>query len=500
MQESQNLAPDQMIHGYFVGLSQLAANTNAAKLREINQLTNTQVILERVHQQFSRSFLGWVKSNWPGLKTGDARFLQPLWADLGNSEVQFAVYGRDRRVQEWVIALRLSAERTRLWSTNLGQVVTAGAPAAVYGNLGASGWQVRLTNTPGVFRFVNASNWSLVAWTRENPTGLERSLRQLQARGTLRPATTNWLEIEWEGSRLPPELDIARLWGSTPTTSPRGSLALYGSGGYLRTRLNLHYAQDRSWHLNPWMVPTNIIMDPLVSFTALQGFDGWLNSNDKARMLGLNPMPNQLFVWALADTPFQTYTAIPVLQGSNTLVRMAGQLPEFIKACFPPNGVGTVVMHTNNAVIHWRGLPFIIPYLLNEAGPGGDYLTGGFFPTSMTNVAPMPPQLAAQVQNRTNLLFYDWEITQERLTQLQILVPLLCLLGPDPGLPAATPEARAHLERIANWIRAIAPRLGNTITEAVVDSPRELTILRKSHVGLNSWELIALSRWLSRLE
>jgi hypothetical protein len=47
------------------------------------------------------------------------------------------------------------------------------------------------------------------------------------------------------------------------------------------------------------------------------------------------------------------------------------------------------------------------------------------------------------------------------------------------------------------WLIPIAPMLGNTITEVTYKAPNEINIVRKSHIGLNSAELIFLSHWLA---
>jgi hypothetical protein len=46
------------------------------------------------------------------------------------------------------------------------------------------------------------------------------------------------------------------------------------------------------------------------------------------------------------------------------------------------------------------------------------------------------------------------------------------------------------------WLDAIEAKLGNTITEVTVQSPRELTLSRNAHAGLNGLELVTLAYWL----
>ena len=46
------------------------------------------------------------------------------------------------------------------------------------------------------------------------------------------------------------------------------------------------------------------------------------------------------------------------------------------------------------------------------------------------------------------------------------------------------------------WITAVGPKLGNTVTEVTANSPKEWSLVRKSHVGFTGAELVALARWL----
>jgi hypothetical protein len=494
---------DQLLNVYSVGLARLAGDTNAAKLRDIGRLPETKAILDRALQRITVSLIESCRSAWPALNPRQAHLLLPLWADLAQAETWFSAYGQQRKIDEWTLALRLKGDRTTLWNTNLWQALAA-TPAAKTTQLSpatavAPNWEVRLTNATGVFRLVAVSNWCVVAWARDKAVATDKFIRQLKG-GWGPPATTNWLVVSWDWETLPVACCPTWFPGRQPGSTPRGFFSLSGSSGYLRSHLALAYPREQSWNLERWNVPTNLLREPMVSFAAIQGFGSWLARNEKARLLEWDAFPNQLYVWALLESPFQTYAAFPVKDGSNSLARLANRAPDLIKACFPPRGVGALVMLTNQSTIQWRGLPFIVPYIHPEKGPEVDYLAGGLLPVITTNITPMDPQLAAQIQGRTNVLWYEWEITQERLLQLQVLVPLLGLLA-EPAEEKTTDAAtEAHLRLITEWIRAIAPRLGNAVTEAVVVSPKDLNISRKSHLGLNSSEIIALSRWLSQPE
>lgn len=485
---------------YFVGLDRLGSETNSMRFREVVALKESQAVEKLMEPGLSRSLLDCLKTGWPGLASSHSPSLDSLWTDLKHSEGRLTVFTREKQMDEWMLALRLKPERAALWSTNLWRIAATGTGAQASGTLaGFPGWALQMTNPAGTVRFTTVGNWSVIDWFRNRPAAADRLVQQLKTSDSLKAPSTNWLEIAFDRNLLPPNFFPGWLNGLLPDPSARGVLSVSGHGGYLRSRVKIQYDRDQKWQLEPWQIPTNIIMDPMVSFTALQGFGPWLASREKVRLLELNPPPNRAFVWALADTPFQTYAALPVQEGPDTLPHLAQRLPDFIRACFPPRGVGEVIMLTNQPVIQWSGLPFVIPYVSTAKAPSGQYLVGGLFPTVLTNTTPMPLELAAQVQGRTNLLFYDWEITQERLLQLQMLVPLLSLLSPEDLQSPAAAQPRGHQEIIAAWIKAMAPQLGNSVTEVVATSPREIQVVRKSHLGLSSVEIIALARWLNQL-
>src|SRR5439155_6807641 len=116
---------------------------------------------------------------------------------------------------------------------------------------------------------------------------------------------------------------------------------------------------------------------------------------------------------------------------------------------------------------------------------GLEFICGGLFPPARSPNPP-PPDLLAQFVNRTNLLYYDWEITEGRLSQWYLMSQLIAIIADKPQL--ATNYAGLP------WLQKIGAHLGNTVTEVSVNSPREWSLTRKSHLGLTGVELITLSR------
>ena len=98
-----------------------------------------------------------------------------------------------------------------------------------------------------------------------------------------------------------------------------------------------------------------------------------------------------------------------------------------------------------------------------------------------------PPSMLEQLTGQTNLLYYDWEITQDRLAQLRHLAVFLPLF-----LDLPNPEGTAASYK---WLDAIGSKLGNSVTEVSAASLNEVRVLRNSQIGFNGLELMALAYW-----
>jgi hypothetical protein len=126
--------------------------------------------------------------------------------------------------------------------------------------------------------------------------------------------------------------------------------------------------------------------------------------------------------------------------------------------------------------------------MLQPARDGKDeYLIGGLFPLPPKH-ASVPEDLFAQFRGRTNLVYYDWEITEHRLNHGKQFYQLASLIN-----RLRTPSTNTASKR---WLSEIGSKLGNTATEITQTSPQELVLVRRSHVGFTGFELATLSLWL----
>jgi hypothetical protein len=236
--------------------------------------------------------------------------------------------------------------------------------------------------------------------------------------------------------------------------------------------------------LEKWRMPTNTIHQPFVSFTAARGIAPWLEKQNWAQPYEILPVPNQGFIWALAQMPLQTFAAVPVPDASNALVQLDQKLSASTN--WQSHFMMPLTMEMTNNQISWTGLPFVAPKLEALHEPSGDFLFAGVFPNNPKG-KPLPPELLTLL-GQTNLVYYHWEITAERLKLLPQLTQLALMVTRHRQLDAQSAAGK--------WLAAVGPTLGNSVTEVTQTAPNQLTFVRKASGGLTAVELTALANWL----
>ncbi len=152
------------------------------------------------------------------------------------------------------------------------------------------------------------------------------------------------------------------------------------------------------------------------------------------------------------------------------------------------NGYISFDRATNGNGVTWGNLPDIKPFI-KSAGTGTDgWLFAGLLPDTNTDVTPPPAGLIQDVLRRTNLVYYDWEVTGPRLQ------PVL-QLGQTARQITRRPELALDSASLT-WLGQLIPRLGTSATIATRTGPAELTFYRRSNLGFNAVELHLLADWL----
>jgi hypothetical protein len=295
-----------------------------------------------------------------------------------------------------------------------------------------------------------------------------------------------------------PALSKLAGWGASPVKLGRLELAIAAQGEFLKTQGTIAFPETLSWNTSPWTVPTNLVHDPLVTFTAIRALGPFTTGTGfLADFLGKNLTGSQTFLWTQSEVPFQTYVAFASPKPDQELNRLAEELPARWNPKLATSGSGSMDWNTNGTVLQVTGLSLVVPQLFATNGPTGSWLAGGLAPPSpATSPEPIPQALLSQFIKRTNIVVYDWEITQERVGYWRVLSQIVPVIGQRSGL---TNEIAVRKPFIATerFLQELSENLGNTITEVTSSAPPELAFSRKSHLGLSGFEIVYLARWMT---
>jgi hypothetical protein len=471
-------SPDLMARVHFAGAEQISADTNAVAFTNLWCSPEAQALRDQTLGKLSRAPGTWFKSKIPAGASDGAAQLRPLLDDLLSAEWFLQLRDATNGSPEFALAIRLNAGRAQLWQTNLGNVLETWTEMSV--EKIRNGWELKKHLPPNLIRFVRAGDWVVFGGGQDKLPLSEELVRRILAEKRPAPAEKNdWLAADLDWPRL------ARWWPVLSAVDlPETRWQAIGSDGNLRVEGKLIFPQPLAMTLEKWRMPTNTIHEPLVSFTAVRGIAPWLEKQNWAQPYEISPVPNQMFVWALAQMPLQTFAAVPVPDAKKALAQFEQKLSA--NTNWQSHFMMPVTMVMTNDQISWRGMPFIAPNLRALHGPTGDFLFAEVFPNSPKS-KPLPPELFAQL-DRTNLVGYDWEITAERLKLLPQLTQLALMVTRHRQLDAPSAALK--------WLNRIGPTLGVAVTEVTQTAPNELSFTRKAPGGLTAFELTALANWL----
>lgn len=465
---------------HFAGLGHIATNASAAKL---NTLLNSPEAVVARKQVFDRLAVTLPETLFgvSAIRTNRSALLRPLLDDLAASKFLFETH--DEQAASWLLTVFLEPDQRAKWSTNLWQAADSPPVSLPALTAGGSAWSTKTKSG----HFLTVALFDDCLMVGRSATSAPSASSAAGGKAGPHPAlSTNLLDLVADLPRLRALLDLpaAISW-------PQFSVSVTAKGDALRSEATLKFANAAPWKLAAFRLPTNSVRDPLISFTAAQGFGDWLARQPEFKEWELKSAPNQFFTWARSDVPYNLLAAAPMSDASNTVVRAAPHALHTLGTNIAKAGIGRIAFTTNRTEIGWVGMPILVPFVRPAPESGDDFLLfgsmAGIIPSG-PNTNPPPAELLNQFLPRTNLVYYDWEITEAKLAQWVPIFQLTAMLSPTPSFPGA---AAAN-----QWLRAISPKLGNTISEVAAVSPTELKAVRRSDLGLTAIELAVLTRWL----
>jgi hypothetical protein len=499
--EATDNSPVATVH--WMGAARLTKEANATGFLKIWRLPETDRL--RAQTLDKLAIAPWLLSstNRPPATTNyatlvrenhSASLIRPLLDDLVQNECYLEVREAKPASAQVALAVRLDSKRAGFWETNLGAVFAAvsGSHAST-AQSAARAWEIQSVNSAhealALLRHVELTrtgDWTVLGFSPGQNEVFADLLGRIQHNQmpSATPSTNNWLEAIFDLRRLSSAL--AWSW-DLPLNWPLISLAINGDGANVQTRGQLHFRKPLPFEIEPWNIPTNLIHEPLHSFTAIQGIKPWLSSIKWWEDLHAPATPNQVFFWAQTGLPFVDYAAAPLTDASTTMAKLGPGIVNSMNPLLSSNRMGKWERATNSDGVVWTKVPIITPFVHSVRLDQGQFLFGGLSSLVVTSTPPPAGTLQALL-SQPQTVYFDREITGPRIDAWMYVGQLFRLIFRHEQLPAEASSVA--------WLKAAGPMLETSSTLVTKTTSTDLSLSRTSTVGLTGNELHLLADWL----
>ncbi len=479
-----------LVRLHWIGQERLYADTNATYLTNILLLPEAVKLGEGILHKLSRApwTLAAAATNVPATSNQASGLLLSLLRSLATHESYFEAQQRTNQPLNMALAIRLNSEAAALWRSNSASILAdlKGVTAIDLGETEQS-WRLENKGRTNFLRISKAGDWTLVGIGEEAnfvvADFVSRIQRENQPYASL--GSNYWLELDCD---LTPLLAALSIQWKLPIAAPRLSLVACGDGEYIKAQGEFSFSQPVPMDLEPWNIPTNVIREPLVSFAALQGLRPWLRNLKWMQDLQITNVPNQFFAWAIDSSPVHTYAITTLPDAAGFFDRFGPRLESEFNSWITNHTVSSAAFSKPNHGIDWVPVPLFTPTIQAIPSIDPDLLLGRFAPTLPPPGNPPPAELMNRFVTQQDMVYYDWEITGTRLEQWIFLGQSARVAFKRAQLPAGTATFQ--------FLKKVAPKLGNSITEVVQIAPATFKWVRKSHLGFTALELHLLADWL----
>lgn len=475
-----------ILRAHFIGSEQLFAAPDAAKLKEAWTRPSAAALRDELLTRTALLPSFWLGETLPKGAPAQAGLFRPLLEDALAHET----YLDCTAAPDLLLAVKVSEERARVWQTNLWQALVnwkLGQPAALK-LATAAGFELKTAGLPGAFRCLRAGEWIVVS--AGSASAREAALlANIKSSGRPAKPTGAWLDGE---------ANLARFDGWLPVLShfenlPVARFSLSNRADFVRTHATLTFPKSHGWKPEPWIIPSNQIHDPLVSFLAVRGMAPLFEAYKPLASLGYKPVPNQIIGWGYNALPFQFNYATPSRNVRQQLQPLTPRVATLIHGPQLNDYTGNIAWDTNAQRIIWRGLPLAMPHVAPLRDSGNDFLLLAGFPAMRPTNSP-PPGLYQAFMGRNDLVAFDFEITGSRLPHWRQYYQLAELTSRRPLTATNTPVQRWLMD-LQTWLEK-NPQSAESVSELRSSSASQMVLVRKSVTGLSAGELVTLGRWL----
>ena len=482
------VSPDAVTRVHWLGKGRLDLQANAYYLSRVWSLPETARLQAQTFDRFSTGAWRFLLGEAAAAQI-PAAVLRPLLDDLAREEVYLEVrVPTNAKPSQACFAIRVPTLRAGIWETNLAITAELLARRPAVADPARHGWTIQRTNAPDRITLTRIGEWTVVGiGPEQNPLCAEITARILRDAAPLPASPANfWLEADLDPARLAGVLGRA---ATLPKNMPRVSFNVTGDGGNVIVHGQLTFPEPLPIQLEPWHIPMDLVHEPLIGFTAIRGIQPWLASWKTWNDLQMGAPPDQLYLWALEGSPFQTYLAAPLPNAAQKVSDLTELLLQKGNPWLASRGYISLDRASDSNGATWGNLPTIRPFI-KSAGVGADgWLFAGLLPdTGVADRRPPPAGMIQDILSRTNLVYYDWEITAPRVAS-----------GLELGQTARQilRQAQISLDSASlNWLGVLVPRLGISDTIVSLTAPNQLAFARKSTLGFTALELHLLADWL----
>ena len=459
---------------HFAGVDNLIQREDAKTLKTI--------WMQKETREFRTETLGKLAKHLATQCGKSATPFKSILPDLGLGETALSVTPGDNSPSITLVAA-MSKTRGNEWIKQLKKLTTQdGSKIEEKTQEGYTGWREDFAGGRSI-GFGYADGWMMLGIGESTFKQLKQAAVRISEKGRPFPANTDQdLTVKVKASALP-----AALQNQLPQKARSVSITSRLRKDNFFTKAVVTFDEALPAKAAKWEIPTRTITDPLASFTAARGV-GLSQAKRVLDAAQLKPSNGQFFAWSQARTKFQSFFAVKVDDPAAEIAGLAKRIGDFKKpGAKGENFIGKVVHDPKKPVVTWGNVPLFAPYLTKANSVDKGYVVGGVFPPDPIK-KPIPQELLNEFVNKEDLVYYNWEITGQRLEKWNLLIQFAAILSDRRGQLVNKTKGIA-------FITSLFQKLGNTITDAAV-SGNELTITRKSHLGLSALEIALLTRWL----
>ena len=373
--------------------------------------------------------------------------LVPLVKDLYSLESVGEVWKSAENKRDVVIAVRLTKERADPWVK---------AWTAIWSKLGGGAGVVSVSTDRGWLFAVSDVH-----------SGLLPDFKKLVFEKPL-PA----------GTLLATEGGIGRFKSfQVDVTSPKG-----------KVKVVAHFSAPSLAveKLDEWLVPTQIVRDPLISFSALRGWGPQLFEELGLSNLVPEDKPGQIFQWGNNGAPIQSGMAVELRDPVSFGARSANTVLPHLQTTNNPKGWGGQLYMDTNSHSVTLVANLLNPMLFSAKSGEKKFAVLAFAPPPKKNKAP-PDELIAELA-KPGTVYYDWEITSESADHWGAILSSF-----DAVRVLAPPGSKSPAQQ---WLWGCSTNMGNSVTRVTQSTPGEFDLVRNSDAGLTGMELVLFSRWI----